>query len=70
MKTVTITLALEDDKFNEMEKILLDNGYSKENGNEEDWIKLVIEAYYDTEPYLDHNKGDLEAAYKDMMYDC
>ena len=71
MKTVTITLSLEDDKFNEMETILLNNGSKrfKEEVNENDWIRYVIEMYEDTKPYLDYHKGNLEEAYKDMLSD-
>ena len=71
MKTVTITLSLEDDKFNEMEKILLDNGSKnfKKSVSENDWIRYVIETYEDTKSYLDYHKGNLEEAYKDMLSD-
>ena len=71
MKTVTITLTLEDEKFNEMETILLNNGYKrlKKEKSESEWIRFVIEMYEDTEPYLEHNNGNLEEAYNDMIYD-
>ena len=71
MKQVTITLSLEDDKFNEMERILLDRGHNrlKATSTENDWTRFVIEMYEDTEPYLDCHNGNLEAAYEDMRYD-
>ena len=72
MRTVTIVLELEDEKFNKMESILLADGYKncKENWTEESWTRFVIETYEDTESYLDCNGGDLKSAYKDMIYDC
>lgn len=72
MRTVTIVLELEDEKFNEMEKILLNDSYEKckESWTDEQWTRFVIETYEDTELYLDCNDGDLEKAYKDRIYDC
>ena len=71
MKTVTITLELEDDKFAEMERIILKHGYKsfKEKASEAEWVRFVIETYENTEPYLDCNDGELEEAYYDMRYD-
>ena len=71
MRTVTITFELENEKFNEMESVLLNNGYKelREKWTDEDWTRFVIETYKDTEAYLDCNNGDLEAAYNDMKYD-
>ena len=71
MRTVTITLELEDEKFDEMENILLSDGHKncKDNWTEENWTRFVIETYEDTEPYLDCNNGDLVKAYKDMIND-
>ena len=71
MRMVTITLALEDEKFNEMESILLNDSYGKckESWTDEQWTRFVIETYEDTESYLDCHNGNLEAAYKDMKYD-
>ena len=71
MRTVTIILELEDEKFDEMEKILLNDGYKnyKENWAEDEWTRFVIKTYEDTNRYLNCNKGNLEAAYNDMKYD-
>lgn len=69
MKTVAIILSLEDDKFNEMEKVLLNNGHQKEEMSEDDWTRYVIENYQAAEEYLDCHNGNLEEAYKDMIYD-
>ena len=71
MRTVTIVLELEDEKFNEMEKILLTHGCKtcKENFTEDQWTRYVIENYEDTEAYLDCHNGDLEMAYLDMIND-
>ena len=61
-----------DEKFDEMEKILLYNGYKnlREKWSNENWTRFVIETYEDTESYLDCHNGDLENAYNDMVYDC
>lgn len=71
MRTVTIVLELEDEKFDEMEKILLNDSYKKckEDWTDEQWTQFVIETYMDTEPYLDCHNGNLEVAYEDMRYD-
>lgn len=71
MKTVTITLSLEDNKFNEMETVLLNNGCKdlKRAMSEDKWTLYVIETYNDTESYLNYHNGNLEEAYKDMLYD-
>lgn len=67
MKRVIITLELEDDKFEEMEKVLLNNGCPKDRI--ENWDAHVINTYYETERYLECNGGDLSRAYRDMIYD-
>ena len=71
MKIATATLELEDDKFKEMEMVLLNNGYKslKSKMLESDWIQFVIEEYNATEIYLDCNNGNLEQAYEDAKYD-
>ena len=71
MKIATATLELEDDKFKEMEMVLLKNGYKslKSKMLESDWIQFVIEEYNATEIYLDCNNGNLERAYEDAKYD-
>lgn len=76
MKTVTITLSLEDDKFNAMEQILLKrhpdklkNQHAKGEWHEDMWTRFVIESYYSAVPYLNYNGNDLEKAYEDMYYD-
>ena len=71
MKIATTTLELEDDKFKEMEMVLLKNGYKslKSKMLESDWIQFVIEEYNATEIYLDCNNGNLEQAYNDAKYD-
>ena len=71
MKIATATLELEDDKFKEMEMVLLKNGYKslKSKMLESDWIQFVIEEYNATEIYLDCNNGNLEQAYEDAKYD-
>lgn len=67
MKKVIITLELEDDKFIEMEEILLKEGVQKEFiGN---WNAYVIQEYYNTEKYLGCHGGDLYDAYLDMLND-
>lgn len=67
MKRVIITLELEDDKFEEMEKILINDGVSK--GMIENWDAYVINTYNKTERYLECNGGNLLRAYRDMIYD-
>lgn len=72
MRSVTITLNLEDDKFESMEKILLKHGdYDKDDVTEEMWVRYVIETYEKVKPYLDLscNHGNLEEAYLDMSSD-
>ena len=67
MKKVIITLELEDDKFEEMERVLLNNRCSKDN--HKNWDAHVIETYNKTISYLECNGGDLNRAYRDMIYD-
>lgn len=67
MKTATITLQLEDDKFEAMEKVLIAHGIYKYQIKH--WDFYVINTYYDTERYLEIHNGDLNKAYQDMRYD-
>lgn len=70
MKRVTIILELEDEKFNEMEKVLIKNGMRKEDfETAEQWDGFVIREYNKTETYLVLYDGNLEEAYTDMIYD-
>ena len=69
MKRVIITLELEDEKFDAMEKILLRRGINRNAVNAEEWDKFVIEQYNRTEPYLECWDGNLEKAYEDMIFD-
>ena len=66
-KMKTAILQLECDKFEEMEKVLFNKGWSKDDV--ENWDAVVIQKYYDTEPYLEFNGGDLNRAYQDMIHD-
>lgn len=70
MKRVTIVLELEDEKFNEMEDILLRSGMDKECfKTAEQWDRFVIEEYNKVKLYLELYDGNLEEAYTDMVFD-
>jgi len=66
----SITLALDDNTFNEMEQILLKNdpGHYRDNSSDEEWNGYVILSYIYTKPYLKEYKT-LETAYFAMIKD-